>query len=415
MMPANRGVLAAVALGFVAVALTGGELVGEASPGPHLASRFVQSEAETAARAACASAAPFVVLDTFAHFKPANIDDDPAEQPSQVRHGDIVAAIVEASHPEPIAYQTNPIFNVRTLATDFQRLASDIESGRIPRPAGIVSSIVLPVDLGDLNRLVSADAQIGPARIAERRADLLKILTNDFDPTNPYTEIDRQLMRLRKAGVSVFVAAGNSGPDDTLNALALSAGVSAVGALGRDGTPASYTSAPGLVSIWSPGYVVLTEASGGVSVSGGRKVELRGVDFSEQKAVITAYTGRVATEVVRKTPRALQHLEDLGPSRQRNYYLTMAMTPGIYRTADVMAAYGYSPTLGTFVRAIAEGAYIHFPTDTIFKEDAAGRLVFDPIGDLSEGQLQLADATSFAAPNICAARLFPGRVASGGE
>jgi hypothetical protein len=420
MMPANRVVLAAVVLCFGALgSVLGGQFVGEASPGQRLASRFDWPEAEGAARAACASAAPFVVLDTFAHFRPANIDDQlrdsPVEEPSGLLHGDIVAAIVESTHPDPIAYQTDPIFNVRTLASDFRRLAADIENDKIAKPAAIVSSIVLPVELGVVNALTPGATPFGERDIARRRKDLLRILTGDFNPQNPYTEIDRQLGRLRAAGVPVFVAAGNSGPDDTLNVLALSEGVFAVGALGRDGTPTSYTSAPGLVAMWSPGYVVLSEAAGGISVSGGRKVELEGAELPQQKAVIAAFSGRRPADVVREPPQVLRYLDGRGPSRQRNHYLSMAMTPGIYRTSDLMAAYGYAASLGTYARAMAEGAYIHFPTDTIFKEDAHGRLVFDPIGDHSGGQLQVADATSFAAPNICAAELFPERGAASGE
>lgn len=395
---------------LIGVAL-GGQLSGEAEP--KLASRFVRADAESAVRAACASPAPFVVLDTFAHFRPANIDDelfDAAEgRPGEILHGDIVAAIVESTHPGAVAYQTNPIFNVWTLAQDFKRLADDIASSKIAKPAAIVSSIVVPIDIKRI------DPGLTEGALTERRKDVLRMVSGGFDPKNPYTEIDRQIGRLREAGVPVFVAAGNTAPDQTLNVLALSDGVFAVGAIGRDAAPAPYTSTPGLVSVWSPGYVVLTSAPGGLSISRGHAVELKGADLPERREVLSTYVGERAEEIALQTPEALAYVRGPGASRQRNRYLAMNLALGIYRTADLMSAYGYPVKSGTFARAVAEGPYMHFPSDTIFKIDSEGRLRFDPIGDGSKGQLQVADATSFAAPNICAAGLFPERVASGGE
>lgn len=414
---ASRRVIAGVSVAAgLGIAALGGLLVGEArEPGRLGASRFASAEAESAARQACASKAPFVVLDTFALFRPANIDDAPQEpqegRPARILHGDIVAAIAEAAHPGTIAYQTDPVFNAHSLAADFGRLARDIESGRIARPAAIVSSIVLPVDLGQVNRRLAVARPFGQSDVTARRRELLDALSGR-DPQNPYALIDQQLSRLRKAGVPVFVAAGNTGPDETVNALALSDGVYAVGALDRDGGATAYTSAPGLVSVWSPGFVVLTEAPGGISVSGGRGVELKGVDLPEQRAVIAAYAGKRAADVLLATPGELRFLRSLGPSRQRQRYLIHMLEHGVYRTEDLMAAYGYAESSGTFVRALADGPYMHFPSDTIFRATVDGALLFDPIGDRSEGQLKVADATSFAAPNICAAQTFPTRVAT---
>ncbi|RXF73717.1 S8/S53 family peptidase [Hansschlegelia zhihuaiae] len=408
------GLVLAAGLGLVAL---GGLFAGQAhEPDRFRASRFSTPEAERAAQSACASTAPFVVVDTFALFKPANIDDVP-QAPSDNReqpllHGDVVAAIAEASHPGTIAYQTDPIFNVRSLAADFRRLARDIESGRIARPAAVVSSIVLPVDLRQINARFDRAEPFEQSGVAARKRELLDLLSEGHDPRNPYSEIDAQLARLRKAGVPVFVAAGNTGPDQIVNALALSEGVYAVGALDRDGGATPYTSAPGLVSVWSPGFVVLTEAPGGLSVSGGRGVELKGADLPEQRAVIARFGGKRAVDVVLETPAELRYLNLRGPSRQRNRYLARTLEHGLYRTDDLMAAYGYSESSGTFARAVADGPYMHFPSDTIFRATVDGTLVFDPIGDRSEGQLQVADATSFAAPNICASQLFASRVTS---
>jgi hypothetical protein len=407
------GLVFAAGLGLVAL---GGLFAGQAHEPDRLrASRFSSVEAERAAQSACASAAPFVVLDTFGLFEPANIDDVPQE-PSGRRppllHGDVVAAIAEASHPGTIPYQTDPIFNVRSLAADFRRLARDIESGRIAKPAAVVSSIVLPVDLRQVNARNAQTQPFEQSSLAARKRELLALLSESHDPRNPYTEIDAELARLRKAGVPVFVAAGNTGPDQIVNALALSDGVYAVGALDRDGGATAYTSAPGLVSVWSPGFVVLTEAPGGLSVSGGRGVELKGADLPEQRAVIARFGGKRAADVVLETPAELRYLNLRGPSRQRNRYLAMTLEHGLYRTEDLMAAYGYSESSGTFARAVADGPYMHFPSDTIFRATVDGTIVFDPIGDRSEGQLQVADATSFAAPNICASQLFASRVAS---
>lgn len=417
MAPSPRQTIAGLVVASLGLAGLGGFISGEARESGRLgASRFTNPEAEAAARQACASSAPFVVLDTFALFKPANIDDTPQEpaggRPQRLLHGDVVAAIAEASHPGAIAYQTDPVFNVRSLVSDFRRLANDIEAGRIPKPAAIVSSIVLPVDLAQVNARLEIARPFDQSSILSRRRELLAALSQAHSPQNPYAEIDEQMARLSAAGVPVFVAAGNTGPDQIINALALSDGVFAVGALDRDGAKTAYTSAPGLVSIWSPGFVVLTEAPGGLSVSGGQNVELRGADLPDQRAVIARYDGRRALDVVLRAPSELRHLRSVGPSRQRQRYLTAILEHGIYRTEDLMTAYGYAESSGTFVRAIADGPYMHFPTDTIFRATVDGALSFDPIGDRSEGQLQVADATSFAAPNVCAKKLFPARVAS---
>jgi hypothetical protein len=154
--------------------------------------------------------------------------------------------------------------------------------------------------------------------------------------------------------------------------------------------------------VWSPGYVVVTETPEGLSVSGGRGVELKGASMPGQKSVIESYAGRRANQVVRDVPKLVGALHDMPASRMRNRFLQTHMSPGLYRTADLMAAYGYSDTSGNFRRAVEEGPYMHFPTDTIFKADADGALSFDPLGDGSKDQLQVEDATSFAAPNICA-------------
>ena len=393
-------------LGFV----LGGHLAGAAPDGLTLASRFERPDAERAARTACSSRAAFVVLDTFGFIKPADIDDrlsDPAvHAPGKVRHGDIVAAIAKASHADVVGYQTNPVFSIATLTADFGRLAEDIETGRLAKPAAVVSSIVLPVDLKDVEAVAPGVAPFSNGGAAARRGEILKLVTDGFDDRNPYAQVARQLDRLRAAGVPVFVAAGNTGPDRTVNMLALVDGVYAVGSLGRDGVRTDYTSAPELVSVWSPGFVVVTEAGNGLSVSGGRSVELEGAALPEESAAIAEFSGKRAEGVVREIPRALSHFAG-APSRWRNRYVSTALAPGVYRTQDLMMAYGHSPALGTVQRAIAEGPYMHYPSDTIFRTDVDGRLVFDPVGDRSVGQLKVADATSFAAPNLCAAELFP--------
>jgi hypothetical protein len=417
MATARRMIASLVAGAGVGLAAFIGLMPGEArEPRRAGASLFATADAESAARRACASEAPFVVLDTFGLFKPANVEDAPDEtadgKPRRLLHGDIVAAIAEASHPGAIAYQTDPAFTVRSLASDFGRLASDVESGRVAKPAAVVSSIVLPVDLAQVNVRLQVDRPFDQSNVMARRRELLETLGRGRGASNPYAEIGEQMDRLRRAGVPVFVAAGNTGPDQTVNALALSEGVYAVGALDRDGARTAYTSAPGLVSIWSPGFVVLTEAPGGLSVSGGLNVELQGADLPEQRAVIARYGGKRARDVVLETPAELRHIRGSGASRHRHRYLAATLAHGIYRTEDLMSAYGYSESSGTFARAVADGPYMHFPTDMIFRTTVDDLLSFDPIGDRSGGQLQVADATSFAAPNICAAELFRSTAAS---
>ncbi|MET0314868.1 MAG: hypothetical protein ABW275_10790 [Hansschlegelia sp.] len=347
-----------------------------------------------------------MILDTFSFFKPFNVDDveAPEEEASQapIEHGDLVAAIANASHPGVAPYQIDPVFNVRTLAADIGRLAGDIETGKMARPAAVVSSIVLPFDVAAMNARGAPGAPFAEADLFTRRAELRRAVTDEGDPENPYTQIGRGLDRLSRAGVPVFVAAGNTGPDATLNLLALSDGVYAVGSLGRDGARTAYTSAPAFVSVWSPGYVVVTETPTGLSVSGGRGVELRGAAMPEQKSVIEAYVGRRAGEVVHAVPKLIGALGDMPPSRVRNRFLQTHLPPGLYRTQDLMSAYGYRAESGNYRRAVEEGPYMHFPSDTIFRADVDDVLSFDPLGDGSRVQLQLEDATSFAAPNICA-------------
>ncbi|QZN99038.1 hypothetical protein [Chenggangzhangella methanolivorans] len=322
MAPSSRGTIVGLAVASgLGLAAIGGFISGEARETGRLgASRFATSEAEAAARQACASNAPFVVLDTFGVFKPANVEEaspEPGdERPRRLLHGDIVAAIAEASHPGAIAYQTDPRFNVRSLVADFGRLARDVESGRIAKPAAVVSSIVLPVDLAQVNARLRVDRPFDQSNVLARKREVLEALSESHGAQNPYAQIDGEMARLRKAGVPVFVAAGNTGPDQTVNALALSEGVYAVGSLDRDGARTTYTSAPGLVSIWSPGFVVLTDAPGGLSVSGGLNVELKGADLPEQRAVIARYGGKRAADVALRPPSELRQIRS--PGRRAN-------------------------------------------------------------------------------------------------
>ncbi|MGA0532128.1 hypothetical protein [Hansschlegelia sp. KR7-227] len=372
---------------------------------------YASAEIERVVRDACAARAPFVVLDTFAMLRPGDVDHfspaPDAEAPLRPGHGDVVAAIASVHHDEVIAYQIDPRFTARTLAADFRRLADDVEGGRIAKPAAVVSSIVLPVDLGDVNRLMEEGDPIAPGDLARRRGEALRLVAAG-DDRNPYAAIDRQLARLRRAGVPVFVAAGNTGPDTQFNVLALSDGVFAVGALDRDGAPAPYVSLPEFVSIWSPGRVVIGETADGLSVSGGRGVELKGAALPEQRATLAAFVGQPAERLVREIPREAGYLPAAAssPSSLRQRYVRRLLTPGLYRTEELMRAYGYPAGSGNFIRSVAEGPFMHYPSDTIFTVDVDGRLAFDPRGDRSEGQLRLEDATSFAAPNICA---NPGR------
>jgi len=380
---------------------------GDASEQPDSsASRYASADAERAIRTACASSAPFVVLDTFTFLKPFNIDDeiDARNDAGEARigHGDVVAAIISASHPAIAPYQIDPVFNVRTLARDFGRLADDLEAGRIARPAAVVSSIVLPVSLGEANARVPAARRFSASDISSRRGELRALVTDAGAPGNPYAEIDRQLSRLRRAGVPVFVAAGNTAPDDLFNVLALSDGVYAIGALDPEGRRTAYTSMPELVSAWSDGYVVLTETPEGVSVTGGRGVELRGASLPEEREAIEAFAGKKAQDVVLDVPEEIAALPHAAPVYLRTRYMHAAMQPGLYRTHDLLAAYGYPPDSGNFARALAQGPYMHFPSDTIFAADMDGALRFDPLGDGTPGQVKLEDATSFAAPNVCA-------------
>jgi hypothetical protein len=404
-----------LAAGFLA--LLPGDRPGGAQERSKAALRFSDAGVERAVGRACSSRDPFLVLDTFAFFRPVNIDDDlhdPATAAAtRLGHGDLVLAIASASHEPVLPYQIDPVFNAWTLAADFQKLADDIESGRTPKPAAVVSSIVLPVDLADVNALLDPDRRIAPEETGRRKAEIRAVVTNGGAPANPYALIDAAIARLRARDIPLFVAAGNAAPATLLNALALSEGAYAVGALDFGGGPAPYTSMPGMVALWSPGAVVVTETAEGLSVTGGRGVELKGAQLPEQKAVLERFVGKRARDVVRALPREVGFLPTGPSSGRRSRLLARLLEPGVYRTEDLMAAYGHSPSSATFARAIADGPYMHYPSDTIFAADADGSLNFDPLGDGAPGQLRLEDATSFAAPNICAENA-PYRLAGSG-
>jgi hypothetical protein len=391
-------------LGVVAAAGWVGLLGGQArETRKDLLSRFASADVERSVRAACGSPAPFVVLDTFTFMRPANLDDVSGEATAPaatIGHGDVVAAIAAASHGGAIPYQVNPVFNVETLTADIGRLARDIESGRIARPAAVVSSIVLPIELSEANARTRGKP-FTPDDVASRRAELAEVVTDGHDPKNAFTQIENQLRRLRRAGVPIFVAAGNAGPDTRVNALALFDGVYAVGSLGKDGARAPYTSLPEFVSVWTRGYFVLRETPDGLVL--GEHARISGASLPEQKAVLADFVGRRAEDLVRNIPKVIKSLPSDMPIRLRNRLLAMQLEPGVYRTADLMEAYGRAKGTGSYESAVSEGSYMHYPSDTIFTTDAGGALRFDPLGDDSIGQLQVQDATSFAAPNICSA------------
>ncbi|GLK81322.1 hypothetical protein [Methylopila turkensis] len=367
--------------------------------------QFASTEVEGVIRAACVSPDAFVVLDTFRYFRPANLDDDlvDPDRPgsSRIGHGDIVAAIARLSHEKVTPYQIDPVFNARTLARDLARLAGDIERGRIERPAAVISSIVLPVDLEDVNRRLPPDRRVSSRDIAARKAEVLDVIAGGSE-NNPYRIVRDALATLKRERVPVFVAAGNTGPDTLVNVLGLGEGVYAVGALDAEGRRAAYTSMPDLVALWAPGQFVLTEAEGGVSLNRAAEVAFRGVAMPDEKAVIARFAGRRPEEVALNVPEALTRAPAQMSPRMRRSFVQRILEPGVYRTEDLLTAYGYPRSAGHFVRSLEQGAYMHYPSDMIFRVDRGGRLAFDPLGDGGPGQLAANDATSFAAPNLCA-------------
>lgn len=379
--------------------------------------QFASMEAEAAVAGACASSAPFVVLDTFRYYRPANMDDDLTDpdhpEAARVGHGDLVAAIAGRTHGRVMAYQIDPVFNAVTLARDMARLAADIEAGRLERPAAVISSIVLPVDLDDVNGQLPAAERISPRDLARRKARALDALVEIAGGENPYRIVRDAMATLRARGVPVFVAAGNTAPDGLVNMLALNEGVYAIGALGADGRRAEYTSMPDMVSVWTPGQFVVTETEGGVSLNRGRELVFRGSAFTEEKALIDRYVGRLPAEAAIATPEVLAALPPEAGRRARLGFARKFLREGLYRTADLLAFYGYPATSGHVRRSLQQGAYMHYPSDMIFSVDSRGRLAFDPLGDGRPGQLAVNDATSFAAPNVCASVPAATMVASG--
>ncbi|WP_103120671.1 S8/S53 family peptidase [Methylopila sp. Yamaguchi] len=366
--------------------------------------RYADAAVEGVVRKACASPAPFVVLDSFSFGRPANLDDDLGEPSdsadANISHGDVVAAIAALGHGAVTTYQIDPVFNAFTLARDFAALARDVASGKVARPAAVVTSIVLPVHLDDVNRALPADKAVSAADLRARRGEVMAALIADGDPRNPYRIVGDALAALARLDVPVFAASGNTGPDGLVNVLALNDGVYAVGALDGAGRPTVYTSTPEMTAIWAPGQFVLRETTGGLSLTGGRDVAFAGATAPGRKGLIASIVGRDPATLVRSVPASLAGPDPSGPGR-RQRTLRRYLEPGLYRTADLLAAYGYDMSSGNVARSLEQGPYMHYPSDAIFRLDKTGRLAFDPLGDGSPGQLVAYDATSFATPNVC--------------
>lgn len=381
------------------------------------ARRFASPSVEQVVQQACASAGAFVVLDSFNFFRPANLDDDIVDpqhpETARIGHGDLVVAIARQAHPNVTSYQIDPVFNVFTLARDMKRLVDDIESGKIGQPAAVISSIVLPVDLDDINRRLPDADRISTIDVAVHKDRALAVLVGDAGEDHPYRMVRDAIARLNQRGVPVFVAAGNTAPDTLVNMLALNEGVYAVGALDAHGRETAYTSAPDMVALWAPGQVVVTEADGGLSLNRSAEVAFPQARMAEQKALLANYVGRDPAALALRIPAELAMLSPRSRPAMRMSVMRRALAPGLYRTSDLLAAYGYPRTSGNVQRSLEQGDYMHFPSDTIFKVDAAGRLAFDPLDDGGPGQLVANDATSFAAPNICPPRRTASLVARG--
>lgn len=413
------GVAVAALLGL-AGGVVGGERIGSyrdawaaegfqppAWRGPSLdPRRYADASIEARVRSVCASPAPFLVLDSFGFGRPANMDDDigdPSDDAdARISHGDVVAAIAGLGHGAVTTYQIDPVFNAFTLARDIAALAREVAGGKVNRPAAVISSIVLPVDLDDVNRALPAGKPVSERDLRARRGEVIEALVGDGDPRNPYRIVRDALATLARLDVPVFVASGNTGPDRLVNMLALNEGVHAVGALDAIGRPAAYTSAPELVTVWAPGQFVLSETEGGLSLTGGRDITFPGATAPRRKELIASFVGRDPATLTRNVPASLTGPAPAGPGyRQRT--LRRYLEPGLYRTADLLAAYGYDMSSGNVARSLEQGPYMHYPSDAIFRTDALGRLAFDPQGDGSDGQLVAYDATSFATPNLCPA------------
>lgn len=373
--------------------------------------RYADAAVEAVVRKACASPAPFLVLDSFSFGRPANLDDDLGDPSdgadAHISHGDVVAAIAALGHGAVTTYQIDPVFNAFTLARDIAALARDVANGKVARPAAVITSIVLPVHLEDVNRALPADKAVSTADLRARRGEVMAALLGDGDPRNPYRIVRDALATLARLDVPVFAASGNTGPDGLVNVLALNDGVYAVGALDAAGRPTVYTSTPEMSAIWAPGQFVLSETTGGLSLTGGRDVAFAGATAPGRKALIASFVGRDPATLVRRVPTSLAGPDPAGPGR-RQRTLRRYLEPGLYRTVDLLAAYGYDMRSGNVARSLEQGPYMHYPSDAIFRLDPMGRLAFDPLGDGSAGQLVAYDATSFATPNVCPA---PQRVA----
>ncbi len=370
--------------------------------------------AEAVVQRACASDKPLVVFDTFYIMQPKNGDKTRPNSPGldfngdlgpdfgnlDGDHGDLVATVAGFSGKRVIPYQVVSVYP-NSLAAGLQNLADDLEKGAIEPPAAIIASIIVPVDIDVLNEKLPSGQKLTMDNIAQHKGRALEVLLS-YDHGNDgfLHNLDRAMRRIAARNIPVFVAAGNTGSDPLFNMLALFSGTYAVGAVDPDGGKTAFTSDSSLVSVWRNGRFMFKTVPGGVDINNDGKPDFTDAQLSHGEPIAVHYNGRPVAQAVQAVP---DWTRSIGGGQERKIQFMNKMLPeGVYPIRDLMLAYGYADGSGNMIQSLKQGAFMHHPSLTIFKEDAQHNLIFDPEGSGDRRQVAVYNATSFATPNICA-------------
>lgn len=360
---------------------------------------------EILAQTACTSPKPLLVFDTFSLLRtqygsaakpgPGHLDLN-ADGIPDAHHGDLVAAVAAASGKTIIRYQVPDIFP-GPLAASFTQLADDIDAGRID-PAAIIASIVFPLDLKPFSALQPDQPTITVDNVTQYKDRLTAILANY--PAIHFQKLSDAIARISARGIPVFVAAGNTGPDATVNVLALIPGVYAVGAINLDGKPTAFTNTSSLVNLWRTGRFVVTKTPTGLDINADDHDDFSDTALSQGHPIALQFNGKPVHDVAKTIPTRLLNLP--APQPKKIAIINALLPEGIYPAADLLAAYGYGPANGNTIHSLRDGQWMHHPSTLVFKEQSDGTLLFDPDNNGAQNQIAVFDATSFATPNICA-------------
>lgn len=339
-------------------------------------------------RTACASPAPFLVVDSFAlnaadygvpaGSKTIDLDNDGI---MDIAHGDMVAKIAELSGRQVIRYGIPYPHRTEDIRDAYTDILAHIEDESIEKPAAVIMSLSFTLNRFGITNYVLEAANINPENIRERSAAIV----DGLKPASQPYQIHTLFNSLNDRGVPVITAAGNGFSNDSYNFYGVLGAVS-IGALTHDGAAiAPYSNRSSLTTEYRVGDFIIRKVQGGADIDGDGDADFDSSVLSGGASLIDPYNNAAA--------RPMAVSAQIAP-QEGLYNLHSMLTAGRIIDPD-------SPpeNLDTY------GAYIHYPSMTFLREDDAGRLHFDPAGDGDPSQTGLVIGTSFAAPNICGPRL----------